>query len=246
VTPAALDPGVDRFCIKAGYRHNAARSYDREQDTGFWSAERLADAAAYQRPVYQLARDLLRARVGKNVLDVGSGPGTKLAELFAPICRDLVLIDHPSLRALVDQHLPDAQFVAADLDALDVELGRRFDLIVCADVLEHLAHPDDCARFIREHLADGGRAVLSTPERDHLRGRDCMHSPHPDHVREWNAAEFRSFLERCGLAVERQMLVPHLPLRGFERVLHRIFGPIALRRRWASCQIAVCHRSGSR
>jgi SAM-dependent methyltransferase len=246
VTHATLDSAGDRFCIKAGYRHNAARSYGREPDAGFWSAERLADAAAYQRPVYQLCRDLLRARGGRSVLDVGSGPGTKLAELIAPVCRDLVLIDHPSLCALVEQHLPDAQFVAADLDALDVELGRRFDLIVCADVLEHLARPDACARFIRDHLTDGGRAVLSTPERDHLRGRACMHSPHPDHVREWNAAEFRAFLEHCGLAVEQQLLVPHVPLRGLERAASRILGRIALRRRWASCQVAVCQRSGSR
>lgn len=244
MTPSALDS--DRFCIKAGYRHNPAQSYGREQDTAFWSPERLADATAYQRPVYELCRDLLRQHAGRSVLDVGSGPGTKLAELVAPICRDLVLIDHPSLRALVERQLPDARFVAADLDALDVELGRRFDLIVCADVLEHLAHPDACARFIRDHLAEGGRAVLSTPERDYLRGRDCMHSPHPDHVREWNAAEFRAFLESCGLVVEQQRLMPHVPLRGLERAASRILGGIALRRRWASCQVAVCHRRESR
>lgn len=244
MTPS-LDSGADRFCIKPGYRHNAPRSSGPEPDAAFWSAQRLADAAAYQRPVYELCRDLLRERGGRSVLDVGSGPGTKLAALIAPICRDLVLIDHPSLCALVEQQLPGVRFVAADLDALDLALGRRFDLIVCADVLEHLAHPDACARFIRDHLADEGRAVLSTPERDHLRGRDCMHSPHPDHVREWNAAEFRAFLESCGLVVEEQRTTPHVPLRGLERVASRVLGRMALRWRWASCQVAVCRRSGS-
>jgi SAM-dependent methyltransferase len=239
-----VEPAADRFCIKPGYRPNAARRYD-AGDAEFWSADRLADAASYQRPVYEIARDLLRARGGRSALDVGSGPGRKLAELIAPWCDDLVLIDHPSLRALVERHVPGARFVGADLDALDLDLGRRFDLVVCADVLEHLDRPDACAAFVREHLAENGRAVISTPERDHLRGRDCTHSPHPDHVREWNEAEFGAFLARCGLAVEERRLVPHVPLGGLERAAHRMLGRVALRRRWASCQVAVCRRGGS-
>ena len=245
---SVMDPQADeRWCLKPGYRENAApRSFDRAPDARYWTDERLAVTSSYQWPVYQLCRELLLARKARSFLDVGSGPGTKLAELIAPLCSDLVLVDQPSSRAIVAHELPDARFVDADLDALDLDLGRVFDLIVCADVLEHLKHPDGCVRFIREHLAAGGRAVLSTPERDHLRGRDCMTSPHPEHVREWNAAEFHAFSERCGLVVERQLLLPQTRLPALELAASRLLGRRWLPRRWASCQALICRCADSR
>jgi SAM-dependent methyltransferase len=242
--PGAADTRGERFCIKPGYRPYPPRSYDRERGAAYWRPARLAAAARHQHPVYLLCRDLLRARRASSFLDVGSGPGVKVAELIAPQCPDLTLVDQPSSRALVASHVPGAHFVAADLDGPLPELGRRFDLIVCADVLEHLAHPDRCVRFIRDHLADGGCAVLSTPERDRLRGRQCMESLHPEHVREWNAAEFRVFVESCGLAVERQRLLPPVRTGRLELAAARLLGGFAPRR-WASCQVAVCRRSGS-
>jgi SAM-dependent methyltransferase len=142
--------------------------------------------------------------------------------------------------------LPAARFVEADLDELELDLGRSFDLIVCADVLEHLKHPDACLRFIRSHLAEGGRALLSTPERDHLRGRDCMRSPHPGHVREWNAAEFRRFVGGCGLVVERQLMLPQGRTHPLELAASRLLGRYLLSRRWASCQAVVCRRADTR
>jgi len=235
-----------RFGLGPGYRENPARSFDAAGDARYWTAERLAASRSYQHPVYLLCRDLLRARGARSVLDVGSGPGTKLAELIAPWCRDLVLIDQPSSRDVAARVLPDARFVAADLDALGLDLGRRFDLIVCADVLEHLQHPDACLRFIRAHLAEGGRAVLSTPERDALRGPGCMESPHPDHVREWNAAEFRAFVEGSGLVALRQVLLPQMRTHPLELALGRLLGRFVLRRRWAACQALVCRRGDSR
>jgi hypothetical protein len=73
-----------------------------------------------------------------------------------------------------------------------------------------------------------------------------MTSPHPDHVREWNAAEFRAFIERCGLVVERQLLLPPARLAPLERVAIRLLGRTLLRRRWASCQALICRRSDLR
>jgi SAM-dependent methyltransferase len=244
---AAEQQAVERWCLKPGYRENAApRSFDHGPDARYWTDERLALTSSYQWPVYELCRDLLRAGAARSFLDVGSGPGTKVAELIAPLCSDLVLVDQPSSRAIVARELRSARFVEADLDALDLDLGRGFDLIVCADVLEHLMRPDGCVRFIREHLNAGGRAVLSTPERDHLRGRDCMTSPHPEHVREWNAAEFRAFVERCGLVVERQLLLPPTRLAPLEFAASQLLGRTLLRRRWASCQALICRRSDAR
>jgi SAM-dependent methyltransferase len=247
MSTASDAPDAERFCIKPGYRENASpRSFDREPGARYWTPERLEASRIFQHPVYRLCRDLLRSRGARSFLDVGSGPGTKLAELIAPLCSDLVLIDQPSVREIAMQCVPSSRFVEADLDALGLDLGRSFDLIVCADVLEHLKHPDGCLRFIRAHLSPGGRAVLSTPERDHLRGRDCMQSPHPDHVREWNSAEFRRFVEGSGLVVESQHWMPQGRTHPVERAASRLLGGYLLRRRWASCQTLVCRRADSR
>jgi lipopolysaccharide transport system ATP-binding protein len=236
-----------RCFIKPGYRECATpRSFDREPDARYWTEERLAAARVWQHPVYRLCRDLLCERGAQSFLDVGSGPGAKVAELIAPLCSDLVLIDQPSCHEIVARELPAARFVAADLDALDLDLGRGFDLVVCADVLEHLKHPAGCVDFVRAHLSDGGRAVISTPERDRLRGRECTESPHPEHVREWNAAEFRAFLEHCGLEVERQLLLPPGRTGAAERLASRLLGRFVPLRRWTACQAAICRRKGSR
>jgi SAM-dependent methyltransferase len=245
VTAALSGSARGRFGLEPGYRENPPRSRDEIAGAQYWTEDRLAASATYQEPVYSLCRDLLRARRARSFLDVGSGPGLKVARLIGPECADVVLIDQPSSRDLVARCAPGARFVGADLDALDTALGRRFDLIVCADVVEHLANPDACLRFIRAHLAPDGRAVLSTPERDRLRGRGCMHSPHPDHVREWNAREFRAFVESCGLVVDEQRLLPPVRVGRIERAASRLFARV-LPRRWASCQVAICRPSEER
>lgn len=42
-------------------------------------------------------------------------------------------------------------------------LDDRFDIVLASEVIEHTADPTDFARVLREHLAPGGRAVLTTP-----------------------------------------------------------------------------------
>ena len=161
----AADPQeVERWCVKPGYRENPApRSFDREQGALYWTEERLAAASFFQYPVYLLCRDLLRSRGARSFLDVGSGPGTKLAELIAPLCSDLVLVDQPSSREIVARELPSRVFHGADLDALDLDLGRGFDLIVCADVLEHLVDPWSVVRDLRRIAQAETRLAVSIP-----------------------------------------------------------------------------------
>jgi SAM-dependent methyltransferase len=238
-------PGAADFCLKPGYRQNPVRTAEVEQDAAYWTVARIRASTWFQHPVYRICRELLRARRARSFLDVGCGPGTKVAELIVPHCQDLVLIDREGAGEMVARRVPSARFFAADLDELDLELGQDFDLIVCADVLEHLKDPRVAVRFIRAHLAHGGRAVLSTPERDHLRGPGGMASPHPEHVREWNAAEFRAFVESCGLVVELQLWLPQGGRSRLELALARRLGRYVLRRRWGACQALICRRQDS-
>jgi 2-polyprenyl-3-methyl-5-hydroxy-6-metoxy-1,4-benzoquinol methylase len=105
-------------------------------------------------------------RDGASVLDAG--------------CSDALLAgaiaeSHPSSAVLgidVDgKALAFARARAARLPNLEVRrhaiggdaLGRRFDLVVCTDVLEHLADDRAAAAWLAEAVAPGGHLVLHVP-----------------------------------------------------------------------------------
>ena len=58
------------------------------------------------------------------------------------------------------------QALVADLDAADLKAlfgGQRYDVIVCADVLEHLKEPQNVLQQCKALLAPGGRLITSVP-----------------------------------------------------------------------------------
>jgi SAM-dependent methyltransferase len=69
----------------------------------------------------------------------------------------------------VDQLADDAEqlrvlgyeIVVTDVEHFD--LGRRFDLIVAGDLIEHLSNPGHFLESVATHLADDGRVILTTP-----------------------------------------------------------------------------------
>lgn len=105
---------------------------------------------------------------GSDVLDVGCSTGYLAEALVARGCRvsgieydaDAAEKARPHL-----QHLVVGDLVAMDLAA---ELGdRTFDVIVCADILEHLPDPVDVLRRLLAHLRPGGSVVISVPNVTH-------------------------------------------------------------------------------
>lgn len=230
----------DSYCIKAGYRPNdAPTTYDATSDATYWNAGRIATASEYQYDAYQLAAGLVRSLGIDALLDVGCGPPKKLAELMPPSLR-IHLVDQPNTRLAAASLLPHAAFTEANLERADLDLGETFGLILCADVIEHLLDPDPCMAFMRRHLRPGGFLLLTTPERDVLRGLDCHHSPHPMHVREWNRSELRAFLESRGLEVVVQRLLPQRRTHPLRRMTGRILDALGHPPVWYSCQITLC------
>jgi 2-polyprenyl-3-methyl-5-hydroxy-6-metoxy-1,4-benzoquinol methylase len=231
----------ETYFIKPDYRPNLAQnSYDTQADESYWNADRLRMAARFQYDVYETVIRLARARRATTLLDVGSGPPQKLKQLLAPGKLRVHLVDQPSVRPHALRLLPEARFTPCDLESADLDLGEFYDLIVCADVIEHLVYPDACLRFIHRHLATQGLLVISTPERDVLRGTRCTNSPHPMHVREWNMVEFRRYLESRALAVLEHRLVAQQRVSALTRAWGRLLNSIGVPPAWHSCQLAVC------
>jgi SAM-dependent methyltransferase len=181
----------------------------REGELEYWNADRIAASAKYQYHVYRWAAELAQQRGLKSVLDVGCGPGTKLSRLIAPVTSDIEGIDQPSGVAAARRTGAAGRYTEVDLERPDsVAAWRTFDVIICADVLEHLIDPGPAIELMKRFSRPETLMVISTPDRARLRGRDCMESPKPEHVREWTVPEFARYLRSRGLRVEQIKLFP--------------------------------------
>lgn len=235
---------TDRYAIRTDYRENPVQAtYDPSGDPAYWNEGRLQSAASYQWDVYEAAARLVRERHLKTLLDVGSGPPVKLKALM-PAGLDISLVDQPNTARHAAELLPAARFFAANLEGDFPALEGRFDLVLCADVIEHLVDPDPCLDFMRRHVAPGGLLLISTPERESLRGKDCTHCPHPMHVREWSFAEFGRFLASRGLEVVDHRLLPQQRTTAARRAFGRLLAALGRPPSWYSCQLAICRAGG--
>ena len=119
--------------------------------------------------------------------------------------------------------------------APDIPAGR-FDLIVCNDVIEHMADPWAFLSDIKTKLADGGALIGSVPNVRYLSNltgllfrRDWRYGSagvlDRTHLRFFTVKSLRRLLETCGYAVE--VLRPSGPdrFRWIKRLLTPFFWP---------------------
>jgi SAM-dependent methyltransferase len=97
---------------------------------------------------------------GRRLLDLGCADGY-MSRLFAERGFSVTAIDAPGL---AQPNFPDGiEFLEADLDRGLPPLDGDFDFVICADILEHLRHPDALLRHIRSKIAPGGKLIASLP-----------------------------------------------------------------------------------
>ena len=143
----------------------------------------------WQREVYQFAREVADRHGFRRILDLGCGSGYKLTRYF-PEHETLGLDLEPTVQFL-RQRYPGRRWGVCDL-----ETPPDFDaeLLICADVIEHIPSPEKLARLIQRIRPK--LIVISTPERNLLmQGTHDGPPKNPAHVREWSLAEFRAFME---------------------------------------------------
>jgi trans-aconitate methyltransferase len=129
---------------------------------------------------------------------VGCGEGSLLKTLADA---------HPGVRAfgveiadnaltLARRLLPQAEFAIADIGKH--HLSKTFDLVVCADVIEHIADDEAALRNIAAMTATGGYAVVAT-----LQGRMRRFEADIGHMRNYARGELEAKMARAGLIPER-------------------------------------------
>ncbi len=99
-----------------------------------------------------------------SVLELGPGPGAMTRVLLARGYRVTVVENDPE--ALKVLQTLGVEVISANLDGadwLDALAGRRFDVVLACDVLEHLRTPEDVLRRLSDCVAPMGRLVISVP-----------------------------------------------------------------------------------
>ena len=164
--------------------------------------------------------------VGDNrrVIDFGSGPGVVASQLAHHGC-DITVVDgdRDALR-IASGHASRAYCL--DLNdpswPLQLETGDRYQVVVLADVLEHLADPAAVLASAAKLLTDDGYVVLSLPNVSHngviasLWQGSFNYSDtgilDRTHVHFFSAADLGPLLERASLILEHIEFVTTHPL----------------------------------
>lgn len=139
----------------------------------------MSDAAASQK--YAYAGDGSRWSVHawmirlvgreKRVLDIGCATGY-LAERFARNgCRVTGIEMDPAAAEEARRHCERVIVGGADQPGTLESAGGGFDVIVCGDVLEHMAAPERALTLLRKLLVPGGSLLVSLPNVAYARVR---------------------------------------------------------------------------
>ncbi|HEY0215319.1 MAG TPA: class I SAM-dependent methyltransferase [Cellulomonas sp.] len=105
---------------------------------------------------------------GSEVLDVGCATGYLAEALVARGCTVSGVEYDAEAAEKARPHLQ--HLVVGDLNTMDVEAefaGRSYDVLVFADVLEHVAEPAEVLRRLLALLRPGGSVVMSIPNVSH-------------------------------------------------------------------------------
>jgi 2-polyprenyl-3-methyl-5-hydroxy-6-metoxy-1,4-benzoquinol methylase len=181
---------------------------------------------------------MLAARVpdGARVLDVGAGEGAFAEDLQRRGCKVVALeVDPGRAEAARARGL---EVAVKDMETADLSDLGKFDVIVCADVLEHLTDPAAALARLKAALAPGGRILASIPNVAHygvrlrlLAGRfEYTETGILDrtHLRFFTRASAKRLFEDAGFEVVHESITVAPPTSGspalvrrWERVMER-------------------------
>ena len=175
----------------------------------YWNKRRVFASLYYQFAAYAWAQRLINEKRLKTVADVGCGSAIKLAHLHAACPGvDFWGIDQENAIAQCRERHGFGHWLPVHFENHPTIPETRFDLVINSDVIEHLENPDLLIAYIKALVKPDGLILITTPEREALRGPQCRTSPNPYHGREWSKSEFANYLEHQGLELLDHRVLP--------------------------------------
>ena len=169
------------YCIMHGYVERQNNSHFVDTLTDEWQDE-----------VYAHAYSLASVGNFTKIVDVGCGSGYKLMKYFSWSGNGTIGLDvEPTLSFLRKKYQP-FQWYAVN-ETIPNHIRVDVDLLMSADVIEHVIDPNNFMKFLLSFNAK--LYVLSSPERVSCRGASSRGPPeNVHHVREWSRSEFVSYV----------------------------------------------------
>jgi 2-polyprenyl-3-methyl-5-hydroxy-6-metoxy-1,4-benzoquinol methylase len=185
---------------------------------------------------HSIILDWLTEGRGRRLLDVGAADGLLGRHFTGRGWKVTGIEADPAMAAAGAAHCE--RMLVADLNRAVPALDGVFDVIVCADVLEHLADPTDVLRTLVRALAPGGDVVVSVPNVAHLWMRLSLLAGRFDyaergildrtHLRFFTRRSLDALLAAADLSTVRRMATP-VPL-------YQVVAP-----RWHGGTLAAVH-----
>lgn len=190
-----------KYCIKKLYWQR--NKYCHHDDTKFKDE--------WQLEVYLYALGLMKKFNLQSVIDIGCGSGYKLITYLGDY--ETIGIELPENVAWLQEKYPQRNWQVAEFS-----WGGNFsaDLIICADVIEHLVDPEELLEFIN-NIKNWQYCVISTPCRTlrfltwkdvvRMRWVRLLWGPPGQraHIREWSLKEFNRYISQYFNVVEHKI-----------------------------------------
>ena len=108
---------------------------------------------------------LLPVDPNQKILEIGAGAGDSLVYIKQNnIAAEVMGVELMNIPGSNQQHPLIDKFQIANIEQDDIAAAKEyFDVIICADVLEHLADPWSAVDKIAGHLKPNGKLVVSVP-----------------------------------------------------------------------------------
>ncbi len=147
---------------------------------------------------------------GLRVLELGTGPGTVTRILHSKGCKVTGVEMDPETLAMCAPFCERTLLANLEDPAWHASLaGEKFDVVMCADVLEHLRDPRPLLTLLPQFLNDSGCVLMSLPNASHLSvvaslmaGRFPYQSKgllDTTHLRFFGRDDIDALLRECGL-----------------------------------------------
>ena len=152
------------------------------------------------------------AKKEEMVLDIGCGDCSSLIEIRNLGAKAFGIEADTNVRSIAESLDLDVHFGSIEDNPFS---GKKFDLIVMNQVIEHIPEPDKCLKIVKRRLSERGRMILVFPNMGSfwrkVTGIKWINWHVPYHLHHFDKKSFEKMTNKCGLKINNcQTITPNI------------------------------------